>query len=194
MNINIDKIKHERATKAWSQQHLADACAVSLRTIQRVENNGTASLETVKALASCFELDVKELFLINESKRKKHSKTKITTICAAIIALLSTSVYLVPSSMASGIQIKAEQVNTAIDKHYQAFTGNVEILIPKNIPVDISTDAIWGTDAASVASGRVKVHLDDSTLVIDQAVIINVNEGIKVTTDYAEKHYKRTRM
>jgi len=36
--------------KAWSQQHFVDTSASSLRTIQRVDNNGTASLETIKAL------------------------------------------------------------------------------------------------------------------------------------------------
>ena len=41
MKINSQRIISERKNKAWSQQHLADASVVSLRTIQRVENNGT---------------------------------------------------------------------------------------------------------------------------------------------------------
>ncbi|MCJ8294648.1 MAG: helix-turn-helix domain-containing protein [Colwellia sp.] len=74
MKINGEKIIAERKVRAWSQQHLADVSAVSLRTIQRVENNDSGSLETVKALASCFELDVAKLFKAEMTVKKKHSK------------------------------------------------------------------------------------------------------------------------
>ncbi|MCA1766774.1 MAG: helix-turn-helix transcriptional regulator [Idiomarina sp.] len=46
-----------RNRRGWTQQHLADACAVSLRTIQRVEKEGIASQETVAALCSVYEIE-----------------------------------------------------------------------------------------------------------------------------------------
>jgi len=57
MNI----IRHLRLQKGWSQEDLAAASGVSVRTIQRLENGGRASLETLKCLAAVFESDVSEL-------------------------------------------------------------------------------------------------------------------------------------
>jgi len=54
--LHTTVIKRSRHQNGWTQQHLADACGVSLRTIQRVEKNGAASNETMLALASVFEL------------------------------------------------------------------------------------------------------------------------------------------
>ncbi len=57
MQLNADKIKKLRADHGWTQQQLAEICGLSLRTIQRVELQGIASLETTKSLAAAFELD-----------------------------------------------------------------------------------------------------------------------------------------
>lgn len=57
MQIDADKAIELRNKRGWTQQHLADACAVSLRTIQRVEKDGIASQETVAALCSVYEID-----------------------------------------------------------------------------------------------------------------------------------------
>ncbi len=61
MELNAQKIKQLRTEKAWTQQQLADICGLSLRTIQRVELNGIASLETSKALAVAFNIERSEL-------------------------------------------------------------------------------------------------------------------------------------
>ncbi|MDV6316616.1 helix-turn-helix transcriptional regulator [Idiomarina sp. HP20-50] len=57
MQIDAAKIIELRSKHGWTQQHLADACAVSLRTIQRVEKDGIASQETVSALCSVYEIE-----------------------------------------------------------------------------------------------------------------------------------------
>ncbi|MCF6262781.1 MAG: helix-turn-helix transcriptional regulator [Xanthomonadales bacterium] len=58
MNMKIRKtvVQKLRKNKGWSQQHLADVCSLNLRTIQRVENTNSCSLETLNALLSVFEL------------------------------------------------------------------------------------------------------------------------------------------
>jgi len=61
MKINIELLKKLRKEKAWSQEELALACGISLRTIQRIEKDGKASLESKKALASAFDINVSEL-------------------------------------------------------------------------------------------------------------------------------------
>jgi transcriptional regulator with XRE-family HTH domain len=46
-----------RLQRGWSQEELAELCALSVRTIQRIERGQTASAESIKALASVFETD-----------------------------------------------------------------------------------------------------------------------------------------
>ncbi|VAW02042.1 transcriptional regulator, XRE family [hydrothermal vent metagenome] len=69
MEVNRETIKRLRVARSWSQQHLADACDVSLRTIQRVENMGVAAPETVMALSSTLEADQSALVVDPESRR-----------------------------------------------------------------------------------------------------------------------------
>src|SRR5690554_736463 len=57
MQLNALFIRELRTERGWTQQQLADICDLSLRTIQRVELHGIASLETSKALASAFEME-----------------------------------------------------------------------------------------------------------------------------------------
>jgi len=54
-------VKKLRAKKQWSQEHLALLSGLSVRTIQRVESGKSASVETLKALASVFEVDINKL-------------------------------------------------------------------------------------------------------------------------------------
>jgi transcriptional regulator with XRE-family HTH domain len=63
MKINTQLVKKLRADRQWSQEQLAAACGLNLRTIQRLENTGNASLESVRALAAVFTLDANELLL-----------------------------------------------------------------------------------------------------------------------------------
>lgn len=50
-----------RLQRGWSQQQLADLSGLSIRTIQRIENGQSASIETMKSLASVFEIDFTQL-------------------------------------------------------------------------------------------------------------------------------------
>ena len=67
MEINAQKIKNLRTERSWTQQHLADTCDISLRTVQRVERYGNASNETLMSMASVFEVKQSELTVIAES-------------------------------------------------------------------------------------------------------------------------------
>jgi transcriptional regulator with XRE-family HTH domain len=50
-----------RKEKAWSQEELAIAAGLNLRTIQRIETEATASLQSMKALASVFAVGIRAL-------------------------------------------------------------------------------------------------------------------------------------
>jgi transcriptional regulator with XRE-family HTH domain len=51
-------VRKLRLRKGWSQDQLAELADVSVRTIQRVERGHAPSLETARALAAVFEVDV----------------------------------------------------------------------------------------------------------------------------------------
>jgi|SRR5689334_24070666 len=50
-------IQKLRLKRGWSQQQLADASGLSVRTIQRLEHGQPASAESLKCLAAVFEID-----------------------------------------------------------------------------------------------------------------------------------------
>lgn len=57
-NMLVQKLRLQRG---WSQQQLAELSGLSVRTIQRVENGHLPSMETLKSLASVFEIEFSQL-------------------------------------------------------------------------------------------------------------------------------------
>lgn len=57
VKVNTDLIRKLRQDRALSQEELATAAGLSLRTVQRIESDGIASLESKKALAGVFGID-----------------------------------------------------------------------------------------------------------------------------------------
>lgn len=56
-------VRKLRLQRAWSQDQLAEFSGLSVRTIQRVERGRRASLETAKALAAVFEVEVSTFYI-----------------------------------------------------------------------------------------------------------------------------------
>ena len=61
MKINSELVKALREERSWSQDELAIAAGVNLRTIQRIEKEASASLQSKKAIASALDIDVRDL-------------------------------------------------------------------------------------------------------------------------------------
>ena len=58
MKINGEAVRALREQKSWSQEHLANAAGLSVRTVQRVEMENVASAETRLALAAALDVPV----------------------------------------------------------------------------------------------------------------------------------------
>lgn len=54
-------IQKLRLQRGWSQEQLAEVSGLSVRTIQRLERGQPGSLESLKALAAVFEIDLSRL-------------------------------------------------------------------------------------------------------------------------------------
>lgn len=67
-------VRKLRAKRSWSQEQLADFAGLNVRTIQRVESGQKASVETLKSIASVFEVDIskltEEITVIDKSSQK----------------------------------------------------------------------------------------------------------------------------
>jgi transcriptional regulator with XRE-family HTH domain len=86
-----ERIKLERTKRSWTQDHLAEMAKLSTRTIQRLENGAEPSLETIRALADAFGIEVEVLrgFAIRKdysSPWDKQLKIMTAVVCAILIA------------------------------------------------------------------------------------------------------------
>lgn len=61
MNIDGEAVRALRERKSWSQEHLAAAAGLSVRTVQRVEAENVASAETRLAIAAALDVPVADL-------------------------------------------------------------------------------------------------------------------------------------
>lgn len=94
MLLLTSKIKQLREEKGWTQEVLAKASGLSLRTVQRIESTGKASSESTLAISSALDVTAKQLALpsghipIRHSRRVIiHNVLAIGVISAAIIML-----------------------------------------------------------------------------------------------------------
>ena len=55
--IKLDLVKSKRNERGWTQEELAIAADLGLRTIQRMEAGGEASLNSIKSVASALEIE-----------------------------------------------------------------------------------------------------------------------------------------
>ncbi|MDH5629291.1 MAG: helix-turn-helix domain-containing protein [Gammaproteobacteria bacterium] len=94
IKLNSTKIKDLRNQHAWTQNQLADVSGLSLRTIQRIESNGSSSIESAKSLAAVFEIKVEDI------KNHKYNLFKQKAMIASTFMLLILSgLFLLPANV-----------------------------------------------------------------------------------------------
>lgn len=74
--IDSHLIKQLRIKQAWTQDELASVTSLSHRTIQRIETEGVCSLESKKALASAFGVNVSALSLNTSNTTSKDAASR----------------------------------------------------------------------------------------------------------------------
>ena len=101
MQLNQDTIRTLREARAWSQSHLAEVTNLSLRTVQRIEKTGQASLESAKALSSVLDIPLDDLRKLNPASAVvPKTITKAAGAAAAVFAILTGVVWLSTASAA----------------------------------------------------------------------------------------------
>lgn len=89
VNISKEKIRQLRMSKGWPQEQLALASGLSVRTVQRVESEGAASLNTAMSLAATFEVDVSELQQTYQLETSRKQKLQYGLFIGLVILTLS---------------------------------------------------------------------------------------------------------
>jgi DNA-binding XRE family transcriptional regulator len=72
MKINAELVLELRGKKFWSQDELAIAAGLNLRTIQRIEKEASASLRSRKAIACALDIDTLDLEYKELKKMKQY--------------------------------------------------------------------------------------------------------------------------
>lgn len=88
MQLNKDILRERRLDLGWTQQQLADACGISLRTIQRVEKDGAACLDTTAALGVVFEMKRSALLYASPTQDVIKPNYKILIGASALIGFV----------------------------------------------------------------------------------------------------------
>ena len=94
MILSIEKLKTLRREKGWSQEVLAKATGLSVRTIQRIESDGKASAESTLSIASVFNLSPKSLEATPDEIQADWTRKMIMKNFLALVVILGTVVML----------------------------------------------------------------------------------------------------
>ena len=113
MKINKISVVALRNSQNWTQEDLAAAAGVSVRTIQRVETMGTGSQETSKALAAAFDVDIAKITMPEQDWTWTRYTIKILMKTFWPIAL---TMFVI--TMLGGILIKNEVIQETTAAYY----------------------------------------------------------------------------
>lgn len=182
MKINSEIIIKQRKDKAWSQQHLAEVCDLSLRTIQRAENEGTASYETQKALCSAFGIDVKDIAFIEKTTGgRRFFRMKPLLLLSLVFSIFGSALVATVSVASTGITLHANSVSISKDQNTITFTGDVTILIPEEEPFEMSLLRSELGMAEPDEFNMIITNKDMRLLVVDPQ-IVKVDKKFQITT------------
>ena len=103
--INLRDIKKLRLERHWSQDQLAEMSGLSVRTIQRIENGENAGLESLKSLASVFEINISDSDKKEEMDQMRREEEYVQNLTGfykllaiAILSLIVPFVFAVTDS------------------------------------------------------------------------------------------------
>ncbi len=124
MKINKISVVALRNSQNWTQEDLAAAAGVSVRTIQRVETMGTGSQETSKALAAAFDVDIAKITMPEQDWTWTRYTIKILMKTFWPIAL---TMFVI--TMLGGILIKNEVIQETTAAYYSGMFITLSLII-----------------------------------------------------------------
>ncbi|MFT4816084.1 MAG: transcriptional regulator with XRE-family HTH domain [Pseudohongiellaceae bacterium] len=80
VQVNQKKIRGLRMSRGWTQEKLADVSNVHTRTIQRIENDETSSIQSLNAIAEALNVEP-EILHYEEAETKANDQRLIPNDC-----------------------------------------------------------------------------------------------------------------
>lgn len=115
MEVNGALVKSLRLKQSWSQEMLADKAGLNLRTIQRVEAKGVASLKTRRAIAAALNIDPSELETEVSGTRREPGRPESLFDLPAGKKVILVGLYLCAAGISFGLVILDQLYAYAID-------------------------------------------------------------------------------
>ena len=146
MAISGETIKSLREARAWSQAHLAEAAGLSLRTVQRVEAEGTASAETRLALAGALGVAVDALNASQPTVEPDPSVgVPVVFGCSALVLVFVIWVGSgMPSQVASHSGVAGDANATMSRDAFVALMGLMAVVLPNLMLAGVTLAARHG--------------------------------------------------
>jgi transcriptional regulator with XRE-family HTH domain len=132
MHVNRQWIRSERERRAWSQEQLALAAGIGVRTLQRVESVGVASNETAMALAAVFGCELETLRVEPGRAFPTRWSDAWRAVAAGAAALLLAGGLFLSTREAHAADIQLEVALTATQEHARHFT----LRVPEGMPAE----------------------------------------------------------
>ncbi len=113
MHLDNNAVRELRLDRGWTQQQLADACGVSMRTVQRVEKDGVASLETTTALGVVFGVERRDLLRVSSPEEVETVSTislkliVLGTLLGFVVGVLATLLFVAEKEAAHSASTSA---------------------------------------------------------------------------------------
>lgn len=177
MQVNIDVIKTQRNNRAWSQTQLADVSGLSLRTIQRIEKTGVASLESVKSLASVFEIEITDLQQCSNKPAYSLKSTLVTLLGAVGITL--SGLLMIPATAQSIM------VDLALSENDEEL-ASIQILNKENSESEMIID-----DVLKVTFTSIKAH-DGTVLINTKLYDLSNSDEILISSPSVKTQHRET--
>jgi transcriptional regulator with XRE-family HTH domain len=136
MHVNRQWIRSERERRAWSQEQLAGAAGIGVRTLQRVESAGVASNETAMALAAVFSCELDTLRVEpGHAFRTRWSNAWRAVAAIAAVLLLAGGLFL-STRQAGAADIQLDVALSSTQEHARHFT----LRVPEGMPAEARLD------------------------------------------------------
>jgi transcriptional regulator with XRE-family HTH domain len=137
MDLKIDSefIKAERQSRGWSQEQLAAAAGLGVRTIQRMESGSVASSESAKCLAAVFGVPFSRLLI--ERPKAFWPRWRLWATAAAVCAAAGSTLLLMSRANATDIGMAIKLATATTDESRMNLEvndgGETEIKLERNI-------------------------------------------------------------
>lgn len=144
MTRSTAPLRERRLKKAWTQEHLAEAAGVGLRTVQRLESGHPARAETLLAIAAALDVEAGSLVAAAPSTRA---------------GLLRTTPILVLETIEAAVEEARTMGFDIVETGDPGCVGLGAGRSHKILATRAHVAAVHGEDAASALVGRVVDYL-----------------------------------